>query len=252
MAATEQDLRSLLTHPRESLDLELKQWINPLSNEGIAKIARACIALRNNNGGWLVIGFQNDGQPDLSNVPTDVKHAFQTDVIQSIVSRYSAEPFTVETQFVDVGGQSYPVITVPSGVMTPVAAKSDLAGGPNGKPLIRDHAVYVRSVNSNNTVSSTEGGRGDWNGLRICFDNREADIGGFVRRHLAALNFETLAALAPAFAGLVARPTTMDRVLQELNRGRSRFQAMVTAPPRCHSRSRIPRVGDPGRWRVPR
>jgi hypothetical protein len=50
----EEELKQLLTAPRESLDVELKQWIDPKFSEGIAEIAKGCIALRNNNGGRLV------------------------------------------------------------------------------------------------------------------------------------------------------------------------------------------------------
>lgn len=221
------DLRDLFADPRESLGVELKQWIDPTSPEGNAKIAKACIALRNNNGGRLVIGFKDDASPDVGNAPTDVQGTFHADVIQAIVSRYSAEQFAVEVQFVEMGGQVYPVISVPPGVRTPVAAKATLFGA-DGKVLIRDHAVYVRSLRSNNTVSSTEARRGDWDSLtRICFDNREADIGGFVRRHLAALDLDALAQLIPALAGSANRTTMQERVAEELDRGRSRFEAAI-------------------------
>lgn len=225
MADADRDLRDLLADPRESLDLELKQWIDPGRPDGAAKIARACMALRNNNGGRLVIGFRDDGRPDAGNAPADVRAAFHPDVVQEIVSKYSAERFEVEVRFAEVGGQAYPVVVVPSGVRTPVAAKADLAS-PDGKPLVRDHAVYVRSLGSNNTVSTTEARRGDWENLiRVCFDNREADVGRFVRRHLAALNPESLAALVPALADLARRPTAAERVAEELGRGRAGFAA---------------------------
>jgi schlafen family protein len=238
MVASMDDLRNFLSDPQESLGVELKQWIDPTKPEGIAKIAKACIALRNNDGGRLVIGFKNDSRPDVDNVPADVRATFHGDVIQAIVSRYSAELFPIEVQFVDVGGQIYPVILVPPGVRTPVAAKATL-NGPDGKPLVRDHAVYVRSLQSNNTVSSTEARRGDWETLtRICFDNREADIGGFVRRHLSALDRESLAALIPALSGSANRPTARDQVIEELDRGRTRFDAAIQK-----RRVTIPKLG---------
>lgn len=197
MASSNDDLRSILAAPRESLDLELKPWIDPTAPEGIAKIAKGCMALRNNNGGRLAIGFNDDGQPALDNHPADVRAAFHIDTVQAIVCRYAAELFSIDVQFVEVSGRVHPVISVPAGVRTPVAAKADLSGS-DGRPLIRDHTVYVRSLRSNNTVSSTEARRGDWDRItRACFDNREADIGGFVRRHLAALNFDAITALAP-------------------------------------------------------
>jgi Putative DNA-binding domain len=225
MAESEEDLKSLLADPHESLDLELKQWIDPSTNEGKAKIARACIALRNNNGGRLVIGFTNEGRPDVTNVPQDVRKMFHVDVVQAIVGRCSAELFGIEVSFVEREGLTYPVITVPSGVRTPVTAKTTLRSTDGKSVLIRDNAVYVRSLSSNLTVSSAEPTRSDWDRvIRICFDNREADFGGFVRRHLAALNPDILAALGPAFAGLLKPPSTADKVTEGLNRGKARFE----------------------------
>jgi hypothetical protein len=238
MANSEDDLKSLLTPPRETLDVELKRWIDPASHEGIAKIAKGCLALRNNNGGRLVIGFTDDGQPDLTNVPADVRTTFHIDTVQAIVSRFAAEPFSIDVEFVEVNGQTYPVISVPAGVRSPVAAKSTLSA-PDGRVLVRDHAVYVRSLNSNNTVSSTEARRGDWDRLtRICFDNREADIGGFVRRHLSAMNLQSLATLLPTFSTTLHQPTTVDQVEAELEKGHSRFTAATQ-----RRRLQIPSVG---------
>ncbi len=76
----------LVANPSESLNVEIKRWIDPTAPEGIAKIARAAIALRNRNGGYLVIGF-DDGtlQPD-PNRPADVRATFHVDVVQGIVS----------------------------------------------------------------------------------------------------------------------------------------------------------------------
>ena len=227
MNYSEEDLKRLLSSPREAFDLELKQWIDPQSPEGIGKIAKCCIAMRNNNGGRLIIGFKDDGQPDLNNVPEHVSTMFSIDIIQGIVAKYSSEPFEVNVQFVEMNGQKYPVITVPDGVKTPVVAKSDLRD-PNGrkKNLIKDNSIYVRSLNSNNTVSSTEARRGDWERLvQICFDNREADIGAFVRRHLAAPNRDSLFAAMKDFFLASVPPSDEDRVAKELEISHKRFLA---------------------------
>ena len=63
MVLSEDELRDLLDNPRENLGVELKRWIDPNTDEGAAKIAKGCIALRNNNGGLLIIGFKDDGKP---------------------------------------------------------------------------------------------------------------------------------------------------------------------------------------------
>ena len=108
MPTKEEELRRLLADPRETLDLELKGWIDPSSPEGTAKIARGCIALRNNNGGLLVIGFTNTGLPDLTLLTSNVRETFHPDVVQGIVSKYSAEPFAVEVHFIERDGQELP------------------------------------------------------------------------------------------------------------------------------------------------
>ena len=64
MAVQDEGLQRLLTDPSETLDVELKEWIDPTTSEGKAKIAKGCIALRNNNGGHLIIGFTDNGIPD--------------------------------------------------------------------------------------------------------------------------------------------------------------------------------------------
>jgi hypothetical protein len=147
---------------------------------------------------------------------------FHPDVIQVIVSKYSSELFAIDVRTVQFEGQWYPIITIPPGVRTPVAAKADLKAA-DGKPLLREHAVYVRSLSASGTYSSSEARRGDWEDLtRTCFNNREADIGSFVRRHLSALDFEALESLVPFFAKL-HRPTSTERIPEERNGGWTRF-----------------------------
>jgi hypothetical protein len=184
MPISQQELNDLLQRPTESLSLEVKQWFDPASDDGTAKIAKGCMALRNQNGGYMVIGFADDGTPDTTNLATDVRAVFHVDIIQRIVGQFSSEPFPVQVQFGERDGTLYPVICVPSGVRVPVVAKRDL--GPPDKRLIKDHAVYVRSLRSNNTVSSSEARRGDWERLRTILcplrDCQSKSIGSKVGR----------------------------------------------------------------------
>ena len=78
----------LVARPTESLNIEVKRWISPHEPEGIAKIARAALALRNRNGGFLIIGFDDQTmQPDVAHAPTDIREIFHGDKIQAIVSK---------------------------------------------------------------------------------------------------------------------------------------------------------------------
>jgi hypothetical protein len=226
MTLSEEQLRGLLDAPRETMDVELKSWIDPDTEEGIAKIAKGCMALRNNNGGVLVIGFRNDGKPDQNNVPSDVRAVFHVDRVQEIVGTFSSEPFPIDVQFGEKDRQIYPVISVPSGVRTPAVAKRN--SGPALKPLIKDHAVYVRSLSSNNTVSSSEARRGDWERLlQLCFDNREADIGAFVRRHLSAINLDRLFPMLSHLSS-ASPPSAIHSANRFLDTGYKRFQDAMT------------------------
>jgi hypothetical protein len=67
MEFDQDQLRNLLRNPRESLDVEIKPWLDPTKPEDIAKIAKACIAFRNHDGGCLQIGFTDDCKPDVAN-----------------------------------------------------------------------------------------------------------------------------------------------------------------------------------------
>jgi len=170
----------------ETFDTEVKGWLDPTNPASAANIARACIALRNNNGGRLIFGFDNKTlQRSSTGIPADVKQTYHADVIQHLVSKYALPKFDVEVVFEDKDGQTHPIVLVKAGVESPVMTKSAL------DKELRQNTVYVRTL-SNNTVSSSEPKtQDDWDRLiRICFDNREADIGRFFRRHLRSITTE--------------------------------------------------------------
>lgn len=187
-----QQAQSLIERPTEGLSVEIKTWIDPAQPEGQAKIVKAVLALRNQNGGHLIIGFDNDTlQPDKNSAPRNVRQVFHIDAIQALVTKYSSEAFEVFVDFPMLDEQEYPVITVPSGAKTPVAVKADLPG--SGGKLLAINDVYVRTLNSNYTPSSAKATWKDWSRiLEIFFDNREADVGRFLRRHLGSLNPEVM------------------------------------------------------------
>lgn len=223
MAFDRQELESLIRNPAERLDVELKCWIDPSVPACKAKIAIGCIALRNYGGGCMVIGFNNDGTPD-PNVPANVQEQFSQDTIQGIVSAYASHRFEVVVEFVPRDGVEYPIICVPGGVETPVAAKADLYDPPREKPLIRLDTVYVRTLHSNNIVSSAAARWQDYEQLtKTCFDNREADIGAFVRRHLAGLDLDKIG--LALLKGFKPDPTPIEQAISFLDVGKTYFLA---------------------------
>jgi len=177
----------LVARPSEGLPVEIKSWIDPASHEGIAKIVRACLAMRNQNGGFLIIGLNDQTlQLETAGKPSNVRDAFHTDRMQQLVSRYAYETFEIEVAFAERDGMELPVIVIPDGVQYPLASKSDLIAS-DGKKLIRVGDVYCRTLNANGRASTAIAQPKDWRDIfDRCFENREADIGRFLRRHLGS------------------------------------------------------------------
>lgn len=213
MEFKDEQIQSLVNNPTESLGVELKRWIDPSNDDGVVKLAKACIAMRNNNGGFIVIGFDNETlQPDQSR-PADVRATFHIDSIQTIVSKFASEVFEVAVKFGLRDAQQYPVICVPAGVRNPVASKSSLK---SSEGQIKDNQVYVRCF-ANGRVSTSEIKWQDWGKLiEICMENRELDIGRFIRRHLTT----------PELTSLM-KPDVKAELLQLLNDGANRYATVA-------------------------
>ena len=122
--------RSLVLRPRESFVVELKSWFAPTDPIGIAKIVRAAFALRNQNGGFLVIGVDDKTLVPVTPSPElKIREFFHQDLIQQLISKYASQPFEIGVDFEAIEGQDYPVISIPAGVVVPVACRADLKSG---------------------------------------------------------------------------------------------------------------------------
>ncbi|MFL9883209.1 ATP-binding protein [Paraburkholderia agricolaris] len=222
-------VNALVERPSESLAVEIKTWIDPDSVDGQMKLVRAMLALRNANGGYLLIGFDDKTlAPDLDRMPADVKSAFHPDKIYALVARFASELFDVTIEFVERDNVLFPVIVIPAGVRTPVVAKSDLKR-PDGSKAVAEGDIYVRTLNANRRPSSAKVHWKDWPALiDTCFDNREADIGRFVRRHLSSLTPDGVKLILGAMDGDNAgAPARQERLQKLLDDGKQRFSAAV-------------------------
>ena len=171
------------------MSVEVKTWIDLGTDEAIAKLVKGLFALRNRNGGLFIIGFDDTSlQPDPYGLQDTVQVAYHTDRVQQLVSRFANTPFEIAVDLGSLDGIEYPVISVPPGVRTPVVVKRDLLGPEDTRrqrKLLAEGDVYFRTLGSNGRVSSSLIRPSDWSDLLdICFDNREADIGRFLRRHM--------------------------------------------------------------------
>ncbi|MCY3856947.1 MAG: hypothetical protein OXF78_11715 [Rhodospirillales bacterium] len=196
MDIDENQIRSLLHRPSEGLQVEVKNWLDPRTDENVASIIKAIFAIRNRNGGFLVIGFDNDTLlPDKYDLDESAESLYHIDDIQRIVSRYATASFEVGVALGDRDGQVHPVIVVPEGVRVPVIVKRDLILN-GGKKLLRAGDIYFRTLQSNGTPSSARILPADFPELlEVCFENREADIGRFLRRHLPGVDGRAVEAL---------------------------------------------------------
>lgn len=210
----------------EGLALELKPWLDPERPEHRAVIVRTLIALRNHGGGALLIGYADTGKPRVDDAPFDVQQRYHIDRIQDLVSRHASARFEIMVTLVEQSGRRYPRIDVPPGIRTPVRVTAPIEQARDGSPhiLLGAGTVPVRTLMANGRPSTAECAAEDWEQLmQVCFDNREADIGRFIRRHLGGV--------APAISDLVnavkAIPTPEDGAAATafLELGSERFAA---------------------------
>jgi hypothetical protein len=88
--------------------------------------------------------------------------------------------------------------------------------------------VYVRSLQSNNTPATTEATYRDWPSIvDVCFENREADIGRFLRRHLRSITPDVIQELTSTLQKAQA-PSPVQKVLNTLENGAGRFRQELT------------------------
>ena len=223
MALDSGQLEHLLRSPSETLNVELKSWIDPGQPEGAAKIVKGCVALRNRNGGFLVIGVDDKSlAPQPCPTGRDPAADFHVDRLQDLVSRHASEAFAIEVVLVPSPVGLHPVIGVPAGVRTPVAVKKSLAGAKGD--LLRVGEVPFRTLNANGRASTAAARPDDWRDIvEICFDNREADVARFLRRHLSAVTPNLIQALVGANAE-VGKAAPSAQALDFLDSGRARFE----------------------------
>ena len=134
-----EDLRSLITEPREDLAYEYKDWLDLTSKEHKATLAKAAIALANHGGGYIVIGFAEQG-PILDSRPRPEEIPEITpDSVNEAVHLYAEPKFQCAMHLVshpDTDVQ-HPVVIIPS-TTVPVMSMRECQG------VIAQNRCYVR------------------------------------------------------------------------------------------------------------
>jgi len=219
MLSPNADLDDLINEPRETLDVEVKDWLDLTDNDHRAMIAKEIIALANHGGGFLVIGFEEkaDGtfQPSAGR-PVNLE-AWSQDGIQSIIAKY-ADPGVqcrVHHRASATSGETHPIIVVPGGHRVPIRAK---AGAPDGKKLVA-HRVYVRRPGPASEEPKTAE---EWDRFfERCLQNRQAELLEAMRSIMAGV----IPNAAPATA------TRLDQLKAFETQAAARWEALVAVLP---------------------
>ena len=140
-----EDLSDLIDAPRETLEVELKQWVDLNDSMVRAGLARHMAALCNHGGGYLVFGIGDDLTIDPDR-PSSLD-VFNHDTFSSIVKKYLSPTFQCDVSIVTgVTSGEFPIVRVPGHDIVPVCAKRDGPHGADGRPHgIRVGAYYIRS-----------------------------------------------------------------------------------------------------------
>lgn len=162
---TDARIQFLINNLQETLDVEVKNWLGGLrSKEDKSKLAKEIIALANNGGGYVFIGFEDQGagHPEILPAPDEEK-GFTQDAIAALVNRYitPAPQCSIGWYQRKHSSIKHPVITVPGDHRTPVWAKRSSPDGGAEKAL-QDGTVYVRRPGGQSEPACTQD---DWEKL---------------------------------------------------------------------------------------
>lgn len=167
-----------LLNPRETLDFEVKGWLNLDDQEHRALVAKALIALENHGGGHLLIGYAADAEgrlaPDLKR-PASLK-GFDEDTIHDILKRYAEPRFQVgvSLQVHPQTGEEFPLVTVHG--TTPVPVRTGSASPSRAVP---QNIYFIRrpGPESNGPQNGSE-----WDALiRRCVQRQRQEIVAMLR-----------------------------------------------------------------------
>jgi hypothetical protein len=175
-------LADLLVDPHETLEVELKEWLDIVgNNEHKATLAKGIIALANHGGGFIIIGFTETDQGVIPavNRPANLA-AYTPDTVNSVVLAYAEPSFHCDVNIVGAAdGVQYPVISIPGGHRAPIKAKRD---GPNGQ-IVSQNFYYIRRPGPQ---SEPPQNGGEWDVLiRRCISNARDDLLNQIRSVLS-------------------------------------------------------------------
>src|SRR6185437_12694023 len=137
--ALDAQLQELLREPQERPDVELKSWLDLSDNGPRGTLAKAIIALANHGGGFVLLGFEDDGSVSEGRPP--MLDTYSQDAVNDAVERFADPVFHCGVHNVVRAddGLPYPIIIVPGGHKVPIRSKR---GSANNE--IQADRYYIR------------------------------------------------------------------------------------------------------------
>jgi Putative DNA-binding domain len=172
-------LENLLRYPAETLEVEIKPYLDLSIDKDKADVAKELIALANHGGGYLIFGFDEDkseGKFTVSPHPQNLKH-YNQDFINGIIQKYADPAFHCYVHMVKHPDSDnvHPIVSVPGAHLIPIHAKRD---GPNNEH-IRKLACYIRRAGG---LSEIPQNSGEWQALlQRCVRNNQAELLNAIR-----------------------------------------------------------------------
>ncbi|MES2279991.1 MAG: hypothetical protein V4542_01120 [Pseudomonadota bacterium] len=164
-----------LLSPNETLDFEVKQWLDLSDPESQGLVAKALIALENHGGGFLLFGYLEDQHKKLvpdENRPSNLE-SYRTDAINAILKRRAEPAFHVEVtmQRHPQTGNEHPLVRVTGQSKVPIRSDSATPAG-----SLKQHVYYIRAPGpeSRGPLNAAE-----WDALlrRVLLNQREEIVG---------------------------------------------------------------------------
>lgn len=140
------DLQDLIDNAAETLEVELKDWLDLKDNICRATLARHIAAMANHGGGYILIGFDDTGRETTH--PTFDAHSYNRDTVNAIVKRYLVPTFQCEVAVAAATASevAHPVVWIPSHKSVPVCAQADGPHDDKGRPQgIKKGTYYTRA-----------------------------------------------------------------------------------------------------------
>jgi hypothetical protein len=187
-----------LISPTETLDFEVKGWLDLKDPEPRGIVVKALIALENHGGGFLLIGFtESQGRLIPDTQRPDSLAQYGTDEINSIIKRNAEPSFHAHVTFQKhpETGEEFPLIQVPGTSKVPVRSRS---ATPNGSLKLNVYYIRRSGPASEAPMDGTE-----WDALiRRCVLNQRNDIIDILRSFIPSVAPGNLNTLVDERSGL--------------------------------------------------